>query len=335
MIPGDLAARLRMLTEASFFDSEPPVQGVARVREVQSRLAQLMPGQQVTANIQRVLPDGAFQAVIAGRSYTLALNHAAQAGDSVEIVITRHTAQAVFAQLADAAGPGTANSVRPMLSPTGQLISFLLHGQPAPRAVALAEGQPLLPMPPQGQAAPLAAALRQALAQSGLFYESHQLQWLSGRFDAAGLRREPQAAQMPGQQSLANAAASWSAMPDRLLPLVHQQLEGLASQQYALQGQAWPGQPFELIIDDPEEQNAQQGQDVDSDWQTTLRVSMPQLGTVEARLHLTRDGVGLRLSAASLQTAGELEAGAAQLAQALDAAGLALLSFVVEPAHEE
>jgi len=103
MIPSDLAARLRTLTEASFFDSEPPLHGPARVREIQARLPELIPGERFTATLERGLPDGTFPAIVAGKSYTLALNHAATAGDTLELVVTQSTPKAMFAQLADSA----------------------------------------------------------------------------------------------------------------------------------------------------------------------------------------------------------------------------------------
>ena len=40
-------------------------------------------------------------------------------------------------------------------------------------------------------------------------------------------------------------------IPKRLMPVVHQQLDALATQQYVWQGQAWPGQPIEWVIEDP------------------------------------------------------------------------------------
>jgi len=123
-----------MLTEASFFDSEPPVQGTAKVRELQARLPQLMPGQQFTATLERPLPDGTFQALVGGRSYTLSLNHSAKAGDMLELIVTRNAPNAVFAQLANPLAAGATEANRPSLSAAGRLISFVLTGQPAPQA---------------------------------------------------------------------------------------------------------------------------------------------------------------------------------------------------------
>ena len=61
MIPVDLAARLRLLNEASFFNTEPPVAGLQRAREIQAQLPELIPGQRFFATLQRTLPDGTFR----------------------------------------------------------------------------------------------------------------------------------------------------------------------------------------------------------------------------------------------------------------------------------
>tara|TARA_R110002049_G_scaffold149670_6_gene312726 strand:+ start:52 stop:1188 length:1137 start_codon:yes stop_codon:yes gene_type:complete len=373
VIPTDLAARLRLLAEASFFDSEPPVQGTARVREIQARLPQLLPGQQFTAQITRALPDNTFQAIVAGREYTLALNHPAKAGDALELVVTRNTANAVFARVVgegartqNPANVGVEVASRPSLSPTGRLISFLLTGQPTPQPTTLAAGRPLLPAPPTNGGADLAPLLRQALSQSGLFYEAHQAKWLSGRTGADALRAEPQGQQPAlarnetasaprvaptpmstatnfigrGGEALAERAAEASqaaalsrgpVVAERLMPVVHQQLDAMATQQYLLHGQAWPGQRFEWELDDPYreggEGDASEGQD---GWDSTLRLTMPRLGALEARLHLTSAGVAIRLVSDDEATAAALEAARDRLDDALSAADVPLTGFVAE-----
>lgn len=370
MIPGDLASRLRMLAEASFFDSEPPVQGTARIREIQARLPQLLPGQQFTAQITRALPDNTFQAIVAGREYTLSLNHAAKAGDTLELIVTRQAPNAVFARVAgEAPAAGAANdAARSHLSPTGRLISFLLTGQPAPQPATLAGGKPLLNAPPTS-GAQFAPVLRQSVAQSGLFYESHQMQWLSGRVSTDALQREPQGqhppTQRPGAPSETAAApriapspmAASGAAPaaaearaeraaeaaqvripvvaERLMPVVHQQLDAMASQQYVLLGQAWPGQRFEWEIDDPHGEGRNPDDEAEDAWNSTLRLSMPQLGDVEARLHLTPSGVAIRLIAGDEVVARMLSDGRERLDNALAAADVPLTGFISEVRNEE
>ena len=397
MIPADLAARLRTLTEASFFETEPPVPGLQRAREIQSRLPELVPGQRFFATLQRTLPDGSFRAVVAGQQMTLALDGSAKSGDTLELEVTQLTPRTVFARVVGGEAAGTAGaSAQPALSQTGKLISFLLTGQPAPSAASLAGNRPLLSAPPTA-GSQLVPVLRQALGQSGLFYESHQAQWVLGKLDTAALLREPQGQQSapgagagqpgtgastnatgqagaatasatpstpaaPAAQSAATAAARLAGatddaaqldatrspaslragveeaapvraqpIPERLMPVVHQQLDALATQQYVWQGQAWPGQPIEWVIEDPQGEGSREGDDAEPTWNTTLRLTMPRLGGVEAQLHLTPAGVALRLRADDPATIRALDAGGAALASALEAANLKLTGLVVEP----
>lgn len=368
MIPTDLAARLRMLAEASFFDSEPPVQGTARVREIQARLPQLLPGQQFSAHITRALPDNTFQAVVAGRTYTLALNQPAKQGDTLELVVSRQTPTAVFARPVGESAENAAaqqTAARPNLSATGRLISFLLTGQPAPQPAALANGKPLVDAPPNN-AAQLTPALRQALSQSGLFYESHQAKWISGRMSTEALQGEPQGKQAPlppgtpsttaqaprvGPNPMAAASpapdqadariersaaegaaagARTAAVAERLMPLVHQQLDAMATQQHVLHGQAWPGQHFEWEIDDPRGEGEAQDGGQPEEWNSTLRLTMPRLGQIEARLHLTAAGVAIRLVSHDDAVASRLGAGMERLEAALAAADVPLTGFASE-----
>ncbi len=389
MIPSDLAARLRLLNEASFFNTDPPVAGLQRAREIQAQLPDLVPGQRFFATLQRTLPDGTFRAIVAGQQMTLSLNTAAKAGDTLELEVSQLTPRAVFARIVGAeAGASTATqSAQPTLSPTGRLISFLLTGQPTPKPASLGTNQPLLNAPPS-TGAQLVPLLRQAVAQSGLFYESHQAEWVLGRRDTATLQREPQGglnigrpATTPGSpttasspaaaaspasapataaQSAATANLSASAssdqtadsarttasaneatvtrsspIPERLMPVVHQQLEALATQQYVWHGQAWPGQAIEWVIEDPQDPDAQgDGEQTEKNWNTTLRLTLPRLGSVEAQLHLTPAGVALRLRTDDTATMSALDARASELASALEAANLKLTGLVVERQHE-
>lgn len=381
MIPSDLAARLRLLTEASLFDSEPPLTGLTRAREIQARLPELVPGERFVATIDRLLPDGTFKAIVAGRDYTLALNQPANAGDTLELTVTQSTPKAVFAQLADPALAAN-EGVRPTLSAAGRLIGFLLTGQPSPQPATLAAGKPIVGTPPAADAAAtLAPALREALSQSGLFYESHQLQWLSGKLATAALLQEPQGEQArppppqsagpadaagptrlaslpraatdmapnaPAPEATATTAAAnesdtaasanpapvagarAAAIPERLAPVVYQQLDAMATQNYVWQGQVWPGQTMEWEIEDPRRDRESGPDEQAAEWKTTLRLTLPRLGGVEARLILTPAGVALRLVADDDATVAALDRARAQLDSALEAANVPLTGFVAE-----
>ena len=129
--------------------------------------------------------------------------------------------------------------------------------------------------------------------------------------------------------SVAENAPRPGLIPERLMPVVHQQLDALATQTYVWQGQIWPGQTMEWEIEDGDRGHGE-GEEESNDWNTTVRIRLPRLGGIEAQLHLTAAGVAVRLLAADPQTAEVLTAGQDQLARALDAADLPLTGMVVE-----
>ena len=344
MIPGDLAARLRMLTEASFFSGEPNVAPLARVKAITDQLPAFTPGQRIVANLQTAYPGNTYQARIDGREVTLALPQAANAGDTLELVVSHVTPRAVFATLAQPTTSTGSAAATPALSQTGRLISFLLTGQPAAQTAALNGGQPMLAAAPQGpgDSALLASRLSSALEQSGLFYESHQARWLAGKLDTAALMQEPQgrnptppatpATAPGGTETIATPRAAnegLAPIPERLLPLVHQQLDAVATQNFVWQGQVWPGQTMEWEIEDPAA-DGRSGDEPDENWNSTLRLTLPHLGGVEARLHLTPAGVAMRLIADSDTTRQALAAAETRLADALAAADVPLTGLVAE-----
>lgn len=409
MIPSDLAARLRLLSESL-------VNPVAPVRGIPDELPELPIGQRFTARIESAQPDGTFRAIVAGRSLSLALPQPAQAGDNLELVVTGRTPRLVAAQpagaaaatppalvvgqrflarieaslpdgsyraqvagsaltlaLPDAAQPGEslelvvtalaprlvsaqradiAAAGRAVLSPTGQLLGALLSntGQP-PQAPTLAAAAPLLPQAP-AETATLTQALKQTLAESGLFYEAHLAQWLAGRHSLEALRREPQArlaratptesgaaAAPPATDTVSGAEAAMArgvgapgGLAAELQTLVQQQLDAAATQQIVWRGELWPGQALQWEIAAEERPGGQPGEEAAPEWRTTLRLALPHLGAVAAELRLSGEKVGLAMTADPARI-GELRQGLGELAAAFAAAGLPPLAARVE-AHE-
>ncbi|MDQ7990741.1 MAG: flagellar hook-length control protein FliK, partial [Candidatus Dactylopiibacterium sp.] len=204
MIPVDLASRLRLLLEAT-------VPAVGAPREIGTELPRLVPGERFSAQILNALSDGSFRALVGGKPITLVLPGTATSGDVLDLVVTQRQGATLQARLAttpatditqtpqQAATDAAARSEsRPTLSPTGQFISQLLTGR-------FGEARPL-PLSPSGRAllnnplntTDIADSLKQAISESGVFYESHQRQWLSGERPLQSLLQEPQA-RVPGQ----------------------------------------------------------------------------------------------------------------------------------------
>jgi hypothetical protein len=392
VIPADLASRLRIL-----IDSE--VKALIPIEEVPSDLPELQPGQHFSATVQSTLSDGSFRALVAGRTVTLAMPNGAKSGDVLELVVTSNNDKVITAKLADTLD-SNATTLQPKLSPAGQLISQLLTGrQGETPAVTLNRNEPLLPGPP-AKAATLTPLLRQAVSESGLFYEAHQAQWVAGETTLESLLREPQgrtglvpqgsaqsatqAGSTPLLETPANETVQSTSQPpqpqttqptasdanasarsatqlatsapdaehavqtdntqashssalkiaEQLMPLVHQQLETLATHQALWQGQVWPGQTMQWEIFDPEGQPQSSSEQADGNepppWQSTLRLKMPRLGGIEAQLIVTGAGVAIRVSADSKEVATQLQDGGAALGDALEAAGVPMTGFAVQ-----
>ena len=212
LIPNDVGVRMRMQTETA-------LHAVAPVAEIPADLIDLRPGQAFSARIQEVLPENTYKALVAGRSLTLALPEGAKAGDTLELVVIDRTPRLVVAQLANRnvpAEPSAANYEFTRLSPTAQLIGALLaRDGAAPPAAPLTRGQPLLAAAsaePAKLAAELAPQLAKAVSQSGLFYESHQVQWVMGQRPLRDLLVEPQAKYSAAEKPAATGAETGTAV---------------------------------------------------------------------------------------------------------------------------
>jgi hypothetical protein len=368
LVPPDAAIRMRMQTEANL------LQPVQPARATPSELPELVPGQQFTARIQAALPDNTYRALVAGRQLTLQLPEGAKAGDELELVVIDRSAKVVIARQAEGGGAQAQASPYPYLrfSPAARLIGQLLpaEGEAAPPTL-LNRGAPLLAQPPlaQGAAAALAQTLANAVAQSGLFYESHQAQWVGGRLPLAALLREPQgqlsapaafrqaaaekvgaggtaaAAQEPGpagaRAAQAGAAAADEAaalvrqVPDELRPLVQQQLDAAATQRMAWHGEVWPRQALDWEIEWHGGRAGADEADAEGAWRTALALETPRLGRVEAELRLSAVGVAILLNASSRRSLDDLRSAAPELATALAGAGVPLrtLRIALENEH--
>ncbi|MGN6083501.1 flagellar hook-length control protein FliK [Trinickia sp.] len=271
----------------------------------------------------------------------------------------------------------------------------------------------------------LAAALEQTVGESGLFYESHLAQWLSGGYSAAALANEPQtrlaaeaiqlpldwsyssgggdAATMSGWQGPAasvpagggwlphelppqlslptfgagphaagvppypgaaadgtpwrgtqatffedaalhgNGAGHGATLPPDVrssiaasihpatIPLVRQQLDVLATQQFRWTGEVWPGAKLDWTIEPDREQRARAGEggeDAEQTWRTRVTLALPTLGTVDAELVLSGSQLVVRVQA-SPGGAAKLATGGAAFGRRLEAAGIELAGLQI------
>ena len=210
-----------------------------------------------------------------------------------------------------------------------------------------------------------AAALAQAVAQCGLSYEAHLLDWVEGRRSVDQVRTEPRAhmpgpapsAGTPGSLALPiapNAALAWSSLPAHApsaLPgmsdvrhvvesppvawTAAQQITALQMRciesgdlRFALQ--AWPGQICELHLRPDQRSPAPSyGEAGAPQGDGTLVLNLPHLGRVEARLRTRGDNVQITLRSDSTAAAGHFNGAIAALSHGLGLAGLTLAGVMV------
>lgn len=414
LIPPDAGIRMRMQLEENL------MQPLAPVQKVSADLADLQKGQTFSARIQEALPENTYKALVAGRQLTLQLPEGAKAGDLLDLVVIDRSAKVVIAKQVEAnatAAPADASAPYPFakFSQAARMISQLLptEGEAAPPAL-LNRGQPLLAQAPQAQnaAAQLAPVLAKAVAQSGMFYEAHQAQWVAGKLPLAQILQEPQGqlsspaafmhaarnpqaeavkillqatgpqdaaepAGNPGQRSMTTgsappivgaggtaagsgasgtvpmtgaggalpapameaaargpqAASFMQQLPDTLRPLVQQQLDAAAMQRVVWHGEVWPRQQMDWEIEWQNEREGMGGEDAALRWQTSLSLTTPRLGRVDASLQLTATGVQVTLATPYGASAADLRDESPKLAKALAAAGVPMLTFHVR--HED
>jgi len=232
------------------------------------------------------------------------------------------------------AGVPPTSSASTQLGHAARVILALLAQYPDPAPSASARQplwQPAEPLGPTATspAAPpvatLARALGQALAYSGMFYESHLADLAFGKRLPEQLFGEPQAQLVGGDENAHTVAQPGS---DASL-LVRQQLEVLAYQMFRWQGQAWPDAPMDWEI----RRHDDSGADPDQTWTSRLRLQLSQLGDVHVKLSLVGDTLTLRMYAPNC--ADLLRTQSSALRARYQAQGLTLSQLAIDDASAD
>ncbi len=373
MIPPDVASSLRLvLPDQQNNATNLQTQPVAGAQRITDLLSDMVPGQRILAEIQALLPNGTYRAVAAQRNITLALPFSAKPGDTLELEVTESNGHLTLAFVADRSSSNTSTtaqeSVSTTLSQTGKLIGSLIGNnspqtqQPAP--APLNGSQPLVEKMPES-GAELAPLLKQALTQSGVFYEAHQARWVDGQLTVEALKQEPQGKLAPhsllpptaSQEPIADInydsktaaaqsghtlpnipepQASENRMPQEIATLVRQQLDGLANNNFTWQGQIWPGQQMRWEIGDSPGKDQSAPLSEEREWQSKLKLSLPSLGDIDVTLNLRPGGkVMLTINAESNTAEAHLRQQTEPLLTQFTTAGLEIIQLNIEHAPPE
>lgn len=292
---------------------------------------------QTLAGLVRSQAKGISLVEIDGQTVAMRLPQQAAAGDTLRLRFAGHMPQPVF--LLEA--PETAASDAPQLSQTARMLSELMQRLPQhPALPTLVPPGPLLDQPP-ALPAELALALRTALVRSGLFYESHLASWAAGQDSLDGLLQEPQ--NRLAAADAARAAGNPPALPDSgeaaaqkplnpMHALLSQQLQVLESPQFVWRGEVWPGQTLEWQLRQEMDSAPEQSADAaDAGWESRLRLTLPQLGTVTVHIRLdAQQAFSIRMVPEQPEIEPLLQQHQGMLIDRLNAAGCTLNALTVQ-----
>jgi hypothetical protein len=242
------------------------------------------------------------------------------------------------------------------LSSTGQLIESVL-GVTLPQTEETVVAQALLASPAVSgnlSTVDLAQSLSKAVSNSGIFYESHLAEWVSGLRSHTQILQEPQAqlkspikahpdtlSQVPTDHFLQTAhtltASLSSTIHPQSLGVLQQQLQSLDTQVIPWQGQIWPGQNLQWTVQPDLNPDGSQEPYTGSSpiyWKSTLKLSLPHLGEVLAELRLSPQGCQISLITEADQVSGMKQA-LPVLDTRLKNAGIRAELFSVQPKENE
>ncbi|TWJ26475.1 flagellar hook-length control protein FliK [Geobacter argillaceus] len=164
-----------------------------RVSAIPSAILQLAPGTDVRAEVLGRMANGRTLMRVAGEVLTMELPESLATADSVRMTFLGREPRPTFSLSL------RQNSATPVaISQTGRWLGQIVQGDTGTmsrpeqlgRSVRLSDGPPV-------DTARLAASLREALTTSGLFYESHLVEWAAGKRQLSSIMQEPQASLSP------------------------------------------------------------------------------------------------------------------------------------------
>ena len=208
MLPANVISALQVMSRSG----KPLIEATT---DAPKQVNKLEPGQQLQGTVQSQVSEGLFKVQVAGQTLQMRLPGKILSGDVLNLQVVATNPRLVFSVAASANPISTPEQI----GSSAKLLSDLTR-MPMAKAVIQQAGsgavwQSTGQMPDSKQ---IAGALRDALANSGLFYESHQAQWVRGERSTAQLLVEPQN-QLPNKPNQVGTAqgSPQNQLPEKLL----------------------------------------------------------------------------------------------------------------------
>jgi hypothetical protein len=157
-------------------------------QEVVDRFNQASIGKLFQAQVLSRMTDGSFAVRVADTTMRMNLPVGMQVGDGLDLTLVATQPRPSFLL-----GNQTEGKTDASLSNAGKLINNVLQAAQKEGVPTALVGKTPIVSSPATSTTQVATALKDTLAFSGLFYESHMAQWASGERPLADLMREPQA----------------------------------------------------------------------------------------------------------------------------------------------
>lgn len=326
-----------------------PVTPVTAIPDPQSSFPEFAQGQKYQALIETRLLNGNSRVLVAGKLLQMHLPDNFQPGNKLELVFISQEPKLKFLILNEA--PLDTGKNNTSISTTGRFLGALMQDtlKQTPASItptntvttlSLTSPTPIL-AGPSINSTELPGLLQKAIVQSGLFYESHQAQWVNGENTLENLQQEPQGklvlvtADLPAAKVAASALLGPEmSVHTQTIPLVQQQLTTLETGHLFWRGEIWQGQPMEWDINEHSQEKEKENEsDQVSQWRTQLRLSMPQLGDITATITLNAQGINIKINTSQQDTARLLKSNQSPLTMDMQLVGLNIQA--VEVQHDD
>ncbi len=293
-------------------------------------------GHKYQALVEARLSDGNARVFIAEKLIQMHLPEEFQAGSKLDVIFVSHEPNLKFLISNQALLETDKNNTS--ISTTGRFLGALMQNvfnHSLPKTTQLITS--LTPILDQASinSTELPGLLQKTITQSGLFYESHQAQWINGENTLENLHNEPQNKPMSVTTEISKSIIPASPNTDVLMgthniSLVLQQLATLETSHLFWRGEVWQNQPMEWDIFEQSENNNKSDFDSATQWQTQIRLSMPELGNIIARISLNASSINIKLATSKLEAASLLRNNQLPLAVDLQSAGLTITAIEVQ-----
>ena len=286
-------------------------------------------GQHYKGLVEARLSNGNYNVLISNKLVQIQLPANAQPGDKLDLLLVSNDPKLQFAvQQDNPASPAKTLANQATISPVGKFLDVLLHNHTSLPTLTTNTIAVLADLSINRQILP--SLLQKSISQSGLFYESHLVKWINGKTTLNQLAQEPQNKLNPPTDATPKATnAVQSALPvsTQSLSIVQQQLLTLETGHIHWRGEIWKDQIMEWDIYEDTSQKKPDRSETAARWNTTLKITLPELGKVTANINLSSNAIQFKLIADNDDTKQLLSSHLVPFKTCLHNAGLPASSF--------